>query len=33
MLEQGKMIIKNANEKIMDIFSMTGFVNFLNFEN
>ena len=33
MMQQGKMVIKNANQDIMDIFSMTGFSNFLNFEN
>lgn len=33
MMQQGKMVIKNANQDIMDIFSMTGFTNFLNFEN
>ena len=33
MMQRGKMVIKNANQDIMDIFSMTGFTNFLNFEN
>ncbi len=33
MMQQGKMVIKNANQDVMDIFSMTGFSNFLNFEN
>ena len=33
MMQQGKMVIKNANQAVMDIFSMTGFSNCLNFEN
>ena len=33
MMQQGKMVIKNANQDLMDIFSMTVFSNFLNFEN
>ena len=33
MMQQGKIDIKNANQDVMDIFSMTGFSNFLNFEN
>ena len=32
MDNQGKMIIKNVNNTIMDIFKMTGFTNILKFE-
>lgn len=33
MNKQGKMVIKNVNEEIIDIFEMTGFINILNVEN
>ena len=29
MSKQGKMVIRNANENVMDIFQITGFTNFL----
>lgn len=32
MDSQGKMIVKNVNSTIMDIFEMTGFSNILSFE-
>lgn len=32
MAKQGKMVIKNANDGIKDIFEITGFVDFLNIE-
>ena len=32
MDNQGKMIVKNVNSTIMDIFEMTGFSNILSFE-
>ena len=33
MSQKGKMIIRNVNNNVMDIFSMTGFVNILTIEN
>ena len=33
MSKQGKMVIRHANNNIMDIFTMTGFVNILTIEN
>ena len=33
MGKQGKMVIKNVNEEIMDIFDMTGFSSILDIEN
>ena len=33
MSNQGNMVIRNANSNVMDIFTMTGFVNILNIEN
>ena len=32
MDKQGKMIVKNANKSVMDILTITGFVNILDFE-
>lgn len=32
MDKQGKMIVKNANKSVMDIFEITGFANILDFE-
>ena len=32
MNRQGKMVIKNANEEVMEIFEVTGFVDILNIE-
>lgn len=32
MNKQGKMVIKNANTDIMDVFEVTGFVDILNIE-
>ena len=32
MNAQGSMVIKNVNSDVMDIFTMTGFVNFLTIE-
>lgn len=32
MNKQGKMVIKNVNETIMEVFEMTGFVDILNIE-
>ena len=33
MSKQGSMVIRNVNNNIMDIFTMTGFVNILTIEN
>ena len=33
MSKQGTMVIRNANDNVMDIFQMTGFTNFLTIEN
>ena len=33
MSKQGDMVVRNANNNIMDIFTMTGFVNILKIEN
>lgn len=33
MDKQGKMVVRHVNEQIMDIFTMTGFVNVLTIEN
>ena len=33
MTKQGKMVVRNANSDIMDVFTMTGFVNILTIEN
>ena len=33
MAKQGKMIVRHANENIMDIFNITGFANILDIEN
>ena len=33
MSKQGKMVVRNADSNIMDIFTMTGFVNILTIEN
>ena len=33
MSKQGSMVVRNANNNIMDIFTMTGFVNILKIEN
>ena len=32
MSKQGKMVIRNANSNVMDIFQITGFTNFLTIE-
>ncbi|SDB05378.1 STAS domain-containing protein [Eubacterium oxidoreducens] len=32
MNKQGKMVVKNANEAVMEIFDVTGFVDILNIE-
>ena len=32
MDKQGKMIVRNANESVMEIFEITGFANILDFE-
>ncbi len=32
MNKQGKMVIKNANEDVMEIFEVTGFVDILSIE-
>ena len=32
MNKQGKMVIKNANEDIMEVFDVTGFADILNIE-
>ena len=33
MSEQGKMVIRKVNEDVMEVFTLTGFDSFLNFEN
>ena len=33
MDKQGKLIVRHVNEQIMDIFTMTGFINVLTIEN
>ena len=33
MNKQGKMVIRNVNEQIIEIFEMTGFINILDVEN
>ena len=33
MNKQGSLVIRNANSNVMDIFTMTGFVNILTIEN
>ena len=33
MSKQGTMVIRNANDNVMDSFQMTGFTNFLTIEN
>ena len=33
MDQQGKMVVKNANPSVMEIFDVTGFSNILDFEN
>ena len=33
MANQGTMVVRNANSNVMDIFTMTGFVNILKIEN
>ena len=32
MDKQGKMIVRNANESVMEVFEITGFANILDFE-
>lgn len=33
MSKKGSMVIRNVNDNVMDIFSMTGFINILTIEN